>query len=112
MRIGDLKIGVRLGIGFGVLLVLLGVVTVVGINGMKEINAKLDRILKVNYGKIKNANEVSMVVGNLMGKISEIMLKDMSERPAIKQEIEKLRSDYRSALERLEQLEQTDQASN
>ncbi|AAR34676.1 MCP four helix bundle domain-containing protein [Geobacter sulfurreducens] len=109
MRIGDLKIGVRLGIGFGVLLVLLGVVTVVGINGMKEINSKLDRILKVNYGKIKNANEVSMVVGDLMGKINEIMLKDVNERPAIKQEIEKLRSDYRSALERLEQLEQTDQ---
>uniref|UniRef100_UPI00261F1CAF MCP four helix bundle domain-containing protein n=1 Tax=Geobacter sp. TaxID=46610 RepID=UPI00261F1CAF len=108
MRVGDLKIGVRLGFGFGVLLVLLGVVTAIGIGGMGRIDEKLNRIVKVNYAKIKCANDVAAIIGDLMGDIHLIMLKDAGERPAVKQDIEKLRGEYRAALEKLEKLEEAD----
>ncbi|AJE02939.1 methyl-accepting chemotaxis protein [Geobacter pickeringii] len=109
MRVGDWKIGVRLGLGFGILLILLGVVTFIGVSGMGKIDEKLERIVKVNYAKIKCANDVASIIGDLMGDIHLVMLKDAGDRPAVKQDIEKLRGEYRASLEKLEKLEQTDQ---
>lgn len=107
MKIGNLKIGVRLGLGFGILLLLLGTVTMIGLGGMRQIDDSLNRIVKVNYAKIKCANEVSVCIGDLIGDLQLIMLKDAKDRPAVRDDIEAVRGRYRAALAELEKLETT-----
>lgn len=108
MNIGNQKIGVRLGGGFGVLLILLGTVTMVGLVGMRKIDEKLNRIVKVNYEKIKCASEVSASISDLIGKLQLIQLKDVKDRPAVKQDIDAIREKYKASLEKLEALEENE----
>jgi methyl-accepting chemotaxis protein len=46
MKLSDLKIGTRLALGFGAVLVLMVGLTLSGIYGARQINAALDRILR------------------------------------------------------------------
>lgn len=106
--LNNMKIGVRLGLGFGLILVLMVILGVVGLNGMGKINKGLERILKINYSKINLANNTNAKIGTLIETIELMLLKDQAGRVVAKQEIDKLRLEYREMMERLEQLETTD----
>ena len=105
---GNMKIGIRLGLGFGLILLLLAILGMTGIDGMGKINAGLERIIKVNYTKIKLANEVNIKVSSLIEDIELMLLKDQSGRLAAKQDIDKLRVEYKELMDKLEKLETTD----
>lgn len=106
--LNNMKIGIRLGLGFGLVLLLLVVLGGMGINGMSTINKGLDRIVKVNYSKIKLANDIDAKVAAIVENIELMMLKDQDGRVAAKQDIDKLRLEYRELMEKLEKLEATD----
>ena len=53
----NMKIGVRLGLGYGLLVVLMAVLIWEGVHGMSGINASLERIVKVNTVRILLAND-------------------------------------------------------
>jgi methyl-accepting chemotaxis protein len=53
----NMKIGIRLGLGLGLLVVLMGVLIWEGVHSMSGINKLLDRIVKVNSVRIQLAND-------------------------------------------------------
>jgi methyl-accepting chemotaxis protein len=107
--ITDMKIGTRLGFGFGLILLLLTVLGIMGLNGMGKINQDFEHILSVTYTKIKLANDVDEKVGSLIEAIELMQLKDQAGRVAAKHEIEELRAEYKELVGKLEKLEINDQ---
>ncbi|MGB9128281.1 MAG: MCP four helix bundle domain-containing protein, partial [Thiobacillus sp.] len=61
----NMKIGVRLGLGFGIVLLLLVAVIFVGVTRMAEINEKLEGIVKDDNVKIGLAQDMRGVVRNI-----------------------------------------------
>ena len=105
--INNMKIGIRLGLGFGLVMVLLIVLGMVGLKGMGKIDQGLDRIVTVNYAKIKLANDINAKVGTIIEKIELMQLKDQEGRVAAKKDIDKLRVEYKELADKLEKLETT-----
>jgi methyl-accepting chemotaxis protein len=64
MNLANMKVGVRLGLGFALVLVLLVVVTVVGIVRMAQIQNRLDHVVSVN-------NVVTRLVVDMRNNVSE-----------------------------------------
>ncbi|HOI16103.1 MAG TPA: methyl-accepting chemotaxis protein [Geobacteraceae bacterium] len=108
MRMGNLKIGVRLGLGFGLIMVLLVLLSVVGLSSMGRVNHKLERIVKVDYEKIRLAHDVSGSMNSLIANMQLMMLKEHSGRNDVMQEIENNRKSYGDAVAALEKLEMTE----
>jgi methyl-accepting chemotaxis protein len=108
MKFNNMKVGVRLGLCFSLILSLLLAITFLGIIGMGKTNEKLERIVTVNNEKIKQANNATLAIENLIQKIQLMMLRDRTARGEVKQEIEKIRVEYRGYMEKLESLENTD----
>ncbi len=69
MNINDLKIGVRLGIGFVLILILLAITTAVGIFKMSDLNDATDTIVKQNWVKAKLSN---YALDNARGSIARV----------------------------------------
>ncbi len=103
-----MKIGIRLGVGFGLILLLLIFLGLMGINGMGKINEGLERIVKVNYSKIKLANDVNAKIGTLIEDIELMLLRDQAGRVEAKQDIDKMRVEYKELMDKLEKLENQD----
>lgn len=106
--LANIKIGKRMALGFGLILLLLVILGLMGINGMGKINDGLERIVKVNYSKIKLANEINTKIASLIENIELMMLKDQAGRVEAKQDIDKLRVEYKELMDKLEKLETTD----
>lgn len=69
MKLNDLKIGVRLGLGFAILLILLAGTTGIGIAKMGTLNDATEAIVKENWVKAKLAN---YALDNARGSIARI----------------------------------------
>ncbi|HXA47125.1 MAG TPA: methyl-accepting chemotaxis protein [Burkholderiaceae bacterium] len=69
MKIGNLKIGIRLGAGFATVLMLLAITTVIGITKMSELNAGTENLVQQNWAKAKLAN---IALDNIRGSIARI----------------------------------------
>ncbi|HSY29516.1 MAG TPA: MCP four helix bundle domain-containing protein, partial [Burkholderiaceae bacterium] len=69
MRLGNLRIGARLGAGFGIVLLLLAVTTAVGIVKMSDLNAGTEQLVKQNWVKAKLSN---YALDNARGSIARI----------------------------------------
>ena len=107
IKTNDLKIGVRFGIGYGFMLLMLAAVGLSGIIGLKVMNQDLEEIVKVNNAKIKYAHGASMAINNVFQSVQLIMLENDSSREQTKLRIEVLRKEYSSAIDSLEGLEST-----
>jgi len=108
MKIGDMKIGTRLGMGFGLMILLLVVLSAMGVSSMGRVNDKLERIVKVDSEKIKLANGVSNSIRALASNMQLMMLKEQSARNDVMRAIENNRKSYGEAMAALEKLEATD----
>lgn len=104
----NMKIGTRLGIGFGLILALLLLMGAIGIGSMKKINQNLEQIVKEDYGKIQLANGINAHVVSLGEKFGLMTMADQSARGAIKQDIDKIRAEYKELMNKLEQRETSD----
>lgn len=99
----NMKIGTRLGIGFGLILMLLLLMGAIGIGSMIKINRNLEQIVKEDYGKIQLANNINAHVGSLVEKFGMVTMAEQSGRGAIQQDIDKIRAEYKELMNKLEQ---------
>jgi methyl-accepting chemotaxis protein len=105
MRVTDLKIGVRLGLGFGLMILFLILLAIIGTGSMGRINGKLERIVKIDYEKIKHANEVNRSINSLISNMQLMMLKEQAGRDQVMRAIEENRKTYGTAIDALTKLE-------
>jgi len=83
-----MKVGTRLGLGFGAVLVLLMAVSGLGIYYMHHINAQLERIVQLNVARLELVQDMSEAV-HIVARVTRtvVMLDDV---PAMQRELEKL----------------------
>ncbi len=98
MKLGNLKIGARLGIGFGLIIVFMVSLLAVGVYELKQINDKLDRIVNNNNVQVELANKMMDSVHVVSRVIRSItLLDDASAKQNEKQRFDQARVEYDEA---------------
>jgi methyl-accepting chemotaxis protein len=98
----NMKIGLRLTLGFAVVLILMAALAAVGINGMSSVQGRLDEIVKDNMYKIGLNNKMAIELNNVQRLIRTLMLvKDPAAQATQRQAIDKARAAYNEAFEEL-----------
>ena len=98
----NMKIGLRLTLGFAVVLVLMAALAAVGINGMSNVQGRLDDIVKDNMYKIGLNAKMATSLNDVQRMIRTLMLvKDPAAQAAQRQSIDKARASYNEAFEEL-----------
>ncbi|MCL5978562.1 MAG: MCP four helix bundle domain-containing protein, partial [Nitrospirae bacterium] len=107
--IKDMKIGKRLSLGFGLVLVLLAVVVISGFNGMKQIHSRLEEIVEDNVHKLGFVQDMSEQV-HIIARVTRtlVLLDDDSAIQQEKQKIEAARKKYDEAEQALDKLPASD----
>ena len=109
MKIQDMKIGARLGFGFGLILLFLLAISAIGVIGMLKMDKGLESIVKTDYAKIQLANESAKEVNSIISSIqSMILTSDPAARREENKKIELARQQYKTAMDKLEKLENSD----
>lgn len=101
----NLKIGVRLGLGFGVVLFLTVIILILGIYKMAQVNDKLNRIVNINNVKMDNANAAAKAILSISNNLR--ITNNEAAKIAQKDAIEANRKIYGDALAKLKQMEDT-----
>ena len=102
----DVKIGHRLGIGFGITLALMGVIAVSGVVYLSSIKSNVRYIADVNSVRLKDANDVRASLSDLSFHIGEIVTtRDSGVKEKAESKIQEIRNSYKKALEDIERLE-------
>jgi methyl-accepting chemotaxis protein len=101
----NMKIGLRLALGFAVVLALMAALAVVGINGMASVQSRLDEIVKDNMVKMDLNNKMARAVNDVQRLMRTLMLiKDPVGQATQRKAIEKARSEYNDAFDELNKL--------
>jgi methyl-accepting chemotaxis protein len=102
----NMKIGVRLTLGFAIVLALMAAMAFVGINSMSAIEGHLDEIVKDNMYKIKLNNDMSESV-HIVTRITRtiILLDDAAAMEAEHKKLLKFRQNYNDAWDALNKTE-------
>ncbi|MFA5073269.1 MAG: methyl-accepting chemotaxis protein [Nitrospirota bacterium] len=104
----NMKIGKRLSIGFGILLLFLMISTVLSLVNMQAIKQQLEQIVTINDECVAAANEASGSLDALTLAIRTIVvLEDIKARQAEQKKIENARVKYREALAKIEELDKS-----
>ncbi|HJV51330.1 MAG TPA: methyl-accepting chemotaxis protein [Noviherbaspirillum sp.] len=90
MKVSDMKIGARLGAGFGFVLALLVVVTVFGLSRAAHIQDNLDRIVNVKDVEVDLARDMRATVTDQMIALRNLAL--MNDAEEMKPEVERIKS--------------------
>jgi methyl-accepting chemotaxis protein len=102
----NMKIGVRLTLGFAIVLALMATMAFVGINSMSAIEGRLDEIVKDNMHKIKLNSDMSESV-HIVTRITRtmILLEDPAAIETEHKKLLKFRQNYNDAWEALNKTE-------
>ena len=105
----NMKIGIRLALGFTVVLLLMVAVAAIGINGMSTIQGRLDEIVKDNMAKIKMASEMSESV-HIVSRVTRtmVLLQDPVAIAAEQKKIDLARQKYNDSFAALEKTAATE----
>jgi methyl-accepting chemotaxis protein len=110
MNISNLKIGVRLGLGFGVVLVLLLAITMIGISRLAEQNDSADHTINNIYPKAAEAQMTAYLSMDIARIIRNLILnKDPAALASNKAAIDKNREQITELLGRLDKSVTTDE---
>lgn len=105
----NLKIGVKLGLAFGFLLLMIVMMICFGLSSTQKVNESVREIAKGNYVKTLYAFQASTALDDLAGSIRMlVLLKDENSISREKQRLEEARSRYKDAMKKLEEIEKTD----
>ena len=106
----NMKVGVRLGLGFGIVLLMLIAVIFVGITRMSESNDRLDSIVSDNNVKIRLATEMRATIRNNATTIRNVvLLEDAADMQTEVKRIADQRKKYDAAEESLTKMIQSEQ---
>jgi methyl-accepting chemotaxis protein len=105
MRITNFKIGARLSIGFGFLVVLLVAMAVLGITRLSGLNEQMDEVINDKYPKTVLANDIIKNV-NVIARSSRnvLLMTDADDLSKEMQTIQKASDGTKTALEKLDGL--------
>ena len=99
----NMKIGVRLTLGFFIVLALMAALAMVGINGMSNVQGRLDEIVKDNVYKSKLISDMSESV-HIVSRVTRtlILLTDEAAMATQKKKLDAARQTYNDAWASLE----------
>ena len=101
----NMKIGIRMGLGFIFVLALMVAIVLIGLNDMTNIEEKLDRIVKVNNVRAQLANDMMGSVREVSIAIRNIFLvRDIANINEMKNRIAEEGKKYDEALRKIEEL--------
>jgi len=110
MSFTNLKIGVKLGIVFGFLLLIIVMMILFGLNSTKKVNASVEQIAKGNYTRTLFAFQAAEALEDISGSTKMlVLLKDENAIGNEKKNIEGARTRYREAMKKLEESEKSEQ---
>ncbi|GFE56679.1 methyl-accepting chemotaxis protein [Geobacter sp. AOG1] len=112
MKLNNMKIGVRLGLGFGVVFLLLVAITVMAANSLGKVNSNMETIVQMNYAKIKLAADAQKTLRKVVDDIKTMLIVDRSRLKDVKDEIEKNRVIYRELVTKLDKMETTEKGKD
>jgi methyl-accepting chemotaxis protein len=102
---GNLKVSTRLGLGFGAVLILLGVVALIGILRINQIDEAIHAVVEDYFPKTVQANTVVDNINVIARAMRNTLILD--EAAAIRDEVERIEQARAKILENLEQLKRT-----
>ena len=99
----NMKIGLRLTLGFAIVLVLMAGLAAIGINGMSTVEGRLDEIVNDNMYKVKLNNDMAESV-HIVSRVVRtiVLLNDKAAQAAEHKKIEQARKKYSQSFEALE----------
>ncbi len=101
----NMKIGMRLGIGFGVLVLLMVVLISIGVRGMASIAADMERIVKVNMARIDLVSDMQRDISNIGVNMRNMIVNDdPQKKQEYSQRIAKFRTAYDEELKKVEEM--------
>ena len=105
MKISDFKIGTRLGLGFGLLMLLMVVIIGVGLLRFAQVSEINDRIIEKDWVKADAANVINATTrANARRTMELVITKDPAQMANIKQSIAPNKKTIDDALETLDKL--------
>ncbi|MBP7526544.1 MAG: MCP four helix bundle domain-containing protein, partial [Syntrophorhabdaceae bacterium] len=106
MHFKNMRIGMRLGIGFGIMMVLLGVLTFMGIRSMHSINNGMETIVKESNVKIKCARDAMKAIDKTAeGILLTASMNDATIRSEAQKDIQEGRNSYKESVTLLEKMD-------
>jgi methyl-accepting chemotaxis protein len=90
MNINQLRVASRLGIGFGLMSVLLVVVSVLGLNRMAFIKSQADNITKINNVESRLASIMDLTVTERALALRNLVLLDSSNTKEVQMEVDRI----------------------
>jgi len=103
---GNLKIGIRQGIGFAIIVTLIVFMVAFALRQLAVIEQSVEQIANSNFVKTANANESLSQMKLVLRSIDMIvMLKDHDAQIKEKEKIEAARLKYRDAMKKIEEME-------
>ncbi len=111
MKLGNMKIGSRLGAGFGIVTLMLVVMAVLGIVGLRSMGNNMDRIVKEGNHKVELARDANGALSDLTeGILTMTSLDDKKIHDKAKAKIVAARAVYKQSLEELEKVDTSQKA--
>jgi methyl-accepting chemotaxis protein len=104
MNISNLKIGTRLGLGFGVVVLLLAAVALVAVTRINLINQATERILHDSFGKLTLARHIQTEV-NVQSRLLRNAVIGAADPAEVREQLEKLDASLKSNEEYIVKLE-------
>jgi methyl-accepting chemotaxis protein len=105
----NLKIGVRLGLGFGCMVVLISVMAMFAFMELRKIKAQVDEITSIDIPKVQKAAEALEDIQNVCRSVVMIVaVADPDFRAKEQKYIEEQRANYRASFKKLEELEKSE----
>lgn len=106
----NLKIGTKLGIVFGFLLLMIIVMVCFGIGATHKVNQSVEDLAKGSYAKTVYSFQASKAIDDVVASIRMLaLLKNENAISSEKQKIEAARGSYREAMNKLEEMEKSEQ---
>ena len=105
----NMKIGTRLGLGFGLVIVLMIVVALVGITRMAQINTSTDLLVEDRWPKAVQANDIIDNINTIARAMRNVGLLELTtrDRAQIERELARIEQARKTIVERIEQLDPT-----
>ncbi|HOW53749.1 MAG TPA: methyl-accepting chemotaxis protein, partial [Syntrophorhabdaceae bacterium] len=110
MSFKNMKIGMRLGVGFGIMMVLLAVLTFMGIRSMQSINGVMEGIVKESNVRTKLARDAMKAIDDITLRVVVLAsVNDEKVRAEVKNEIGAARKTYKECVDGLEKMDTSEE---
>jgi PAS domain S-box-containing protein len=104
MKFSNLKVGTRLMLGFGLLLVACGMIGLIGVQKMGELDAGMQEIATHDWERVKDVNAMEADLRALATSTGELLIADEAERKVISAFMAEKRADVTEAMDALGKL--------